>query len=385
MNYDPWVSTKGWAVQETVLDASMSTGLNWGVEQALTAGVHWKREELLNDQTIGTVPVTWTGDGRIGPKAEADSWAVFAEDYVSLRDNLTLTLGLRYDETDNYDSNISPRAYAVWHPTDSWTLRGGVSRGFKAPNLKQGTAGAATQSRGNGCGSLSVEGWGRPGGAANIDGSTGCYMAGNPDLEPETSTNYEIGIGFDRDGWALGATYFYTDFEDKIEQVPLRDIAGFDTSYVNGFWWTVAQNIEEARTRGIEASIDVPLHDRLRWSTNATRMLESRNRTTGADLLVVPDITVNSSLDWELTESWSINFSAQHVGEQLTAVAAGGRSGPTFAEAYTTYDVAARYDVNAHLTLRAGVRNLTDESTLEGGNNYDNGSRLYFAGLTARF
>lgn len=369
--------------KETVFDSVFSTGFDWGLEHALNVGGQWKREELHNADTIGTVPVTWTGSGKIAPRNEADSWALFAEDHVSLRENLVLTLGLRWDNTDNYDDNLSPRLYAVWHPGTDWTVRGGVSRGFRAPNLKQGTAGAATQSRGNGCTSLTPEGWNNR--LVNADGTLGCYMAGNPDLEPETSTNYEVGVGFDRDDWAFSATYFFTDFKDKIEQVPLRDIPGQDTSFVNGFWWTVAQNIDKARTRGVEASIAVPLHERLRWNTNVTRMLESRNRTTGADLLVVPRITANSTLDWAIGDDWSLDLSAQHVGRQLTAVAAGSRSGPTFARAYTTYDVSTRYEVNSNLTLRAGVLNLRDTATLEEGNNYDGGARTYFVGLTARF
>ncbi len=381
---DKGSAVDGWS-KEAVFDASVSTGFKWGVEHALTVGGQWKREELFNEDTIGTVPVTWLGSGRISPKAEGDSWAVFAEDHLSLLDNLTLTLGVRYDETDNYDSNVSPRVYAVWHPSESWTLRGGVSQGYRAPNLKQATAGAATESRGGGCGSLVAENWGKPGAPLNATGKTGCFMAGNPNLEPETSTNYELGVAFDQDRWALSATYFFTDFKDKIEQVPLRDLPGFNSSYVNGYWWTVAQNIQKARTRGVEASFTIPLHERVLWSTNVTRMLESKNRTTGKDLLVVPKITANSSLDFAITDAWSVNVSAQHVGEQITAVALGGRSGPTFADAYTTYDISTRYDVNSNLTLRAGVRNLTDESTLEGGNNYDNGSRIYFVGLTTRF
>ncbi|WP_024890942.1 TonB-dependent receptor domain-containing protein [Luteimonas huabeiensis] len=381
--YEDEGSDVGTWSKETVLDAVFNTGFDWGVAHALNVGGQWKREQLRNPSTIGTVPVTWAGSGRIAPENEADAWALFAEDHLSLHDAFTLTLGLRWDNTENYDDNLSPRVYGVWHPSADWTVRGGVSRGFRAPNLKQGTAGAATQSRGNGCSSLVVEGWTNR--SVNADGSTGCYMAGNPDLEPETSTNYEIGAGFDRNGWSVAATYFHTDFDDKIEQAPLRDLPGFDSSFVNGYWWTVAQNIEQARTRGIEASLVVPLHERLTWTVNATRMLESKNRSTGANLLVVPKITANASLDWRVSDAWSLNLSAQHIGEQLVATEAGSRSGPTFAKAYTTWDLATGFDVNRHLTLRAGVRNLTDESTLEEGNNYDGGARTYFVGLTARY
>jgi len=377
-DYEDKGSAVGNHSKETVFDTAFTTGFHWGFEHSLNVGGQWKREQLENSDTIGTVPVTWTGSSRISPTSEADSWALFAEDHITLHERFVLTLGVRWDNTDNYDDNVSPRIYGVWHPGDAWTVRGGVSKGFRAPNLKQGTAGAATQSGGRGCGSLTPEGWNSR--LVSADGTTGCYMAGNPNLEPETSTNYELGVGFDQNGWSASATYFLTNFNDKIEQVPLRDIPGQTTSFVNGFWWTVAQNIQKARTRGVEASVTVPLHERLSWTTNATRMLESKNRTTGASLLVVPKITANTSLNWDVTDAWSLNLSAQHIGKQLVAT-----SSSTFAKAYTTVDLVTGYDVNENLTLRAGVLNLDDVSTLEDGNDYDGGARTFFVGLTARF
>ncbi len=377
-DYEDKGSQVGNHAKETVFDTAFATGFHLGFEHRLNVGGQWKREELQNTDTIGTVPVTWSGSGRISPTNEADSWALFAEDHITLHERFTLTLGLRWDNTENYDDNLSPRIYGVWHPSDDWTVRGGVSQGFRAPNLKQGSAGAATQSGGNGCRSLTVEGWTNR--SVSADGTTGCYMAGNPNLEPETSTNYELGVGFDRGGWSASATYFLTDFDDKIEQVPLREIAGYDSSFVNGFWWTVAQNIQKARTRGVEASVTVPLHERLSWTTNATRMLESKNRTTGANLLVVPKITANTSLDWQVTEAWSLSLSAQHIGEQLVS-----STSSTFAKAYTTWDLVTGFNVNENLTLRAGVLNAGDVSTIDEGNNYDGGARTFFVGATARF
>lgn len=364
--------------RETVLDTAVTTGFHWGVEHQLNVGGQLRRETLQNKNTIGTVPITWTGSGRISPKNQADTWALFAEDHMTLHERFTLTAGLRWDNADNYSSHFNPRLYGVWHPSDAWTLRGGVSTGFRAPNLKQGSAGAATRSGGGGCGSLVAEGWSRN--LTNADGSRGCFMAGNPYLKPETSTNYELGIGFDKDGWSFSTTYFLTNFDDKIQQVPLRDLPGFTTSYVNGYWWTVAENIDKARTRGIEANASVPLHERVLWTINATRMLESKNRSTGATLLVVPDLTANTALDWQVTDAWSINLSAQHIGKQLVSSAY-----QTFAKAYTTLDLVTDIDLGKHLTLRAGVRNLGDVSTLEEGNNYDGGARVFFVGATARF
>ncbi|AWH26791.1 TonB-dependent receptor [Stenotrophomonas sp. YAU14D1_LEIMI4_1] len=377
-DYEDKGSTVGNHSKETVFDTAFTTGFHWGFEHSLNLGGQWKREELENSDTIGTVPVTWTGSGRISPTSEADSWALFAEDHITLHERFVLTLGLRWDNTENYDDNLSPRIYGVWHPADAWTVRGGISKGFRAPNLKQGTAGAATQSGGNGCRALTVEGWSST--SVNADGTRGCYMAGNPNLEPETSTNYELGLGYDQGGWSASATYFLTNFDDKIEQVPLSQIPGQTTSFVNGYWWTVAQNIQKARTRGVEASVTVPLHERLSWTTNATRMLESKNRTTGATLLVVPELTANTSLEWQVTDAWSLNASAQHIGKQLVSA-----TSATFAKAYTTWDLVTGFDVNENLTLRAGVLNVGDVSTIDEGNNYDGGARTFFVGATARF
>ncbi|MFH7519098.1 TonB-dependent receptor domain-containing protein, partial [Pseudomonas syringae group genomosp. 7] len=74
----------------------------------------------------------------------------------------------------------------------------------------------------------------------------GCYMAGNPDLDPETSTNREIGISFDNDLVDAGLTYFHTDFRNKIEYAPLGRF--------NGIWWTRMSNVQRARTSGMEGN-----------------------------------------------------------------------------------------------------------------------------------
>lgn len=68
------------------------------------------------------------------------SWALFAEDEWSMTESFTLTGGLRMDKDQNYGTNWTPRGYGVWHLADQWTLKGGVSAGYRAPDLRQSSA-----------------------------------------------------------------------------------------------------------------------------------------------------------------------------------------------------------------------------------------------------
>lgn len=63
------------------------------------------------------------------------SWSVFAEDEWHLTDALALTVGSRYEHHEQFGGHFSPRAYLVWDVADAWTLKGGVTTGYKAPRM----------------------------------------------------------------------------------------------------------------------------------------------------------------------------------------------------------------------------------------------------------
>ncbi|MCG8168245.1 TonB-dependent receptor, partial [Brenneria goodwinii] len=69
-------------------------------------------------------------------KLTRKSWALFAEDEWQMTNDFALTTGLRMDSDENYGSHWTPRAYGVWHLTEQWTLKGGVSAGYRSPDLR---------------------------------------------------------------------------------------------------------------------------------------------------------------------------------------------------------------------------------------------------------
>ena len=101
----------------------------------------------------------------------------------SLIDSLTLTAGVRRDDHKEYDGETTTRFAAAYNPNNQLTLSASWGEGFKAPTLFQTTFFC--------CGAAEP----------------------NPDLRPETSEAYDLGITLrtaDQRG-RLGLTYFDQD------------------------------------------------------------------------------------------------------------------------------------------------------------------------------
>jgi len=360
-DYDNQVTGVVARSKDSTLDATLEKRLGWGVEQLLVMGGQWKHQELTNTDTIGTIPLDYLGNPVTGATLSGTTSALFAEDQLFLRDDLTATAGLRLDHHSKFGNHYSPRLYLVYHPLPAWTVKGGLSQGFRAPSLKENSPSAATNSGGRGCTSLRPLGY--------ISGT--CYMAGNADLKPETSTAGELGVAYEHNGWDMGLTYFHTDFKNKIDYAPLGKF--------QGIWWTRMTNIQKARTSGLEATATVPLSKNLNWRNNVTYMREAKNLTTGANLLSTPKLSWYSALGWQVNDQLFGEVSAQYTGKELDA-------GTLANKAYTIVDAVVSYKATPNWTVRGGVENLLKKGPMADGqvDYYVPGRRL-FVGLTSRF
>lgn len=376
---NPYVSYNTRAVsKDLVADGSLSMPLALGVDQLLTVGAQWQRAELDNPNSVGALP---NANGVVGLSyKKVNSSALFAEDQLFLRDNLSLTLGLRADHHDDYGSHVSPRAYVVYHPSSEWTVRGGYSEGFRAPTLRESNPNFVSESRGAGCTS------GYQGG--------GCYTRGNAGLKPETSQSWELGTSWERGTWQAGLTFFNTDFKDKINERGLGYLGG--TRY-----WQEFVNVARAVTRGLEASLTVPLVEhastpglqRLIWRTSMTHMFKAENKGTGEPLGAVPEWAASSAIDWQITHALGATLQAEFTGKQVALDWRNANNANRFGDqriqsGYVIYDLGVNYQVDKHLSLNAGIKNLFDRNPngdMDHGNNYYTPGRRYFATLTASY
>jgi iron complex outermembrane recepter protein len=87
-----------------------------------------------------------------------------------------------------------------------------------------------------------------------FSGRFGSALA-NPDLNAETSTNYEIGFDQDVGRYKYGATVFLSQLDDAIQSVII------DPTLCSNPPCSQTQNIEEQENQGVELFLDIDLSD----------------------------------------------------------------------------------------------------------------------------
>ncbi len=329
----------------------------------ITVGANFTREEL-NDQFAvsskeapGVEPVT---------KISRNGWALFAEDGWQI-DDFTLTTSARLDRDNYFGTHITPKLYGNWAITDAWALKGGVSAGYKKPELRETSADFVTPR-----GSLPPYPY---------------LTVGNDDLKPEKSVNSELGLYWAGEKLALDGTVFYTQFKDKISEETICETTGTNQCQMNGYKADSISkyfNVGKADVYGVELNADWQMTETVKANANYTYN-HSEQKTgvnKGYALNDYPSHMANVSLTWSATEAldlWSkANYrsSNRDTGDHIDY------------EAWTMVDLGARYQLNKHTQLMAGIYNLFDADPqritqwgdygLVEGRRYNLGARIEF-------
>lgn len=312
------------------------TTLNLGDSNRLSLGGEWREEELFD-----------TSMNREGYDSVRHR-AVFVQNELDL-DRWLLVLGTRYDDHDIFGGYNSPRAYAVYHATDRLTFKGGVGRGFKAPNLKV----------------LSPE----------YSVTTSAFVVfGNPNLEPEFNTSYELGAHYRAARWSVQATLFQNDVKDLIQSYCAADC---DALRVLNY-----ENVDQARIRGVEIATSLAPLPRLAMDLNYT-FLNAKDLSADQPLAEKPKHAANLTLKWLATDKLNAQVRANYYGKQ-TMYASEVRHG---LPDYTLWGADLNYQLTQRFKLHLSGDNLTDESLAELSTrfNYVEVGRSYSAGFTGSF
>ncbi|PYG49315.1 ferric enterobactin receptor [Pantoea sp. AG1095] len=351
------------------------------VDQTVTLGAEWNRDELNDPASMLAASASGvnlpgsSGDpSQRSSKNSATISSLFFEDNIAATDSTEVIPGLRFDYHDQFGANWSPSLNLSQGLGDYFTLKAGIARVFKAPNLYQSTPGYLLSTRGNGC----------------PIGLSQCYLLGNNDLDAETSVNKEIGLEFSNQGYVAGITWFRNDYKNKI-------VSGTEPVYsstrpvYNVLRW---ENGGKAIVEGLEGNLTIPLiADTLEWRSNATYMFRSESKKTGNPLSVIPEFTINSQLEWQATQDLSANINWTQYGRQKprqnveTNIDTSSMTTQEISP-YSVFGLNVNYDISKNLRANAGINNLFDKRIYRensGASTYNEPGRAYYAGVTMSF
>ena len=233
-----------------------------------------------------------------------------------LGDHFSSALNVRYDDNNRFGSKVTWRFAPTYELTATDTrFSASAGTGFKAPTLGE------------------------------LYQNFPPFFFANPDLKPESSTGFDLGIeqGLFAKAVQIGATWFRNNIRDLIT----TDVTG--STYAN---------VGRAVTEGVESFIA--------WQPLRTLHLRADYTFTQADdavlheeLLRRPKHKATLNAAWQFNDALSLDGTLLYVGSWID----GNRdfSIPRLtAPAYTTVNIAVNYELLSRLTLFGRIDNLFD-------------------------
>ncbi len=178
----------------TIFDAKGSRDLYplAGGQMALAVGYEFRREALSNPGLPGTDIGNVVSTSYITAAGSRTVNAVFAELYVPFLTNLELTAAVRLDDYSDFGTTTNPKVGVKWAAVPQLVVRGTYETAFRAPGIYEIKPSVLTGSM-TAVDPVRCPITGLPVDCNGIAPFQG-LVAGNPDLRPETSTIYTLGL-----------------------------------------------------------------------------------------------------------------------------------------------------------------------------------------------
>lgn len=230
---------------------------NWSInaQHAVVAGVEYK----------------WREFERSGVQThQQNAHAYFMQHDWRPHRLLKLSTALRLDKVESVDLAVSPKASVLFGPMANVNLRASIGRAFHAPTIQE----------------LYEQGYGHGGRA---------YRFGNPDLDPEYSTNYTLGLDWQPIRQVNLHLYgYYSDIDDKIVPV-YQGLWEDNPDPSNPIDKWERMNIQDARVYGGEAELRIQWLRSLRTEVSYA-VSDNEDKDSGRQLPYSPGHKVTGRL-----------------------------------------------------------------------------------------
>jgi len=331
----------------------------------------------LDDNCEGPCPYATPPNGSNGmPGTPAESAGTFSRDNVSayvdveydISDAFLLQGALRYEDFSDFGTTTNGKIAARFNVSDSFTLRGAYSTGFRAPTPGQSNLETIVLSFDADAAAQVLEGTLRP---------TDPLLAsfGGKALEPEDATNISVGFSLNfGNSFSLTGDYYKVDVEDRIVKTFNLDVpdtpefADVDFNkvafYTNGLE-TETSGFDLVALWSMDWSGGSSTDFSLAWNSNDTKITKVNAIDHDADPETDPVEPVSGGTQFNIQNNLPDNrfsFAANHNMDSLSLTLRANwyddtideQSGRIKVDSALMVDIEARYDVNEDWTLVVG-------------------------------
>ncbi len=267
-------------------------------EHRIIIGGQWDRIEVKSSRSTGAP---------YNPDSEYDSYGLFAEGRLNIfNKKLLLNAGVRYDYFENEIfategiRNLKPRkenldhitirGSLVYKITDNLLIKSNAGTAFRAPAPDEL--------------------------ATDYVSSWGTHYLGNPDLKPEKSKSYDVGVTYTKDFFNTELTFFHSEFRDKIlsyydNTIKARTFKNVEGATIQGFEGNLSYDI--GLLTGIKFSLEPFIN--FTYYTRYSSRDEVEIKSYGKTLQYTPKCTASFGIKAG-KENWDLRLIANYKGDE---------------------------------------------------------------------
>lgn len=201
-------------------------------KNTLTFGAEYKKDTMngthLQGRGSGIHDVVVNGKSKTASEVSSETAAIYLQDELKVGDKLLLIPAVRIDHHDSFGTHTSPKLGATYKLSENARLKANWGKGYRAPTLYELYA----QMEKVGMAPMPVN------------------VIGNPDLQPEESTNFDFGFEAEKGKTSGKVTYYHNKIKNMI------DGGDYDpVKLAQNIIWTEYINRGEVEISGLESEI----------------------------------------------------------------------------------------------------------------------------------
>ena len=242
--------------------------------------------------------------------------------FNALKKRLNVEVGVRFNDNSRYGNNSTYTFNPSYSITNNLRVFGSIASGYKAPSIYQ------------------------------------VYddFSGNKDLQPEESTNYEIGLQQSHPVISSRAVYFQREIRD-----------GIDFDYINYRYF----NFVKQEVSGLELEINLRPIKAFNITANYTLITgeeQTQSRKTFSDttydhLLRRPKHSINVTAGYQICPEFFVSVSGRSASERYDV--GGYMSEDVVVDGYFILNAYAEYSYREHLKFFVDLQNITDKKFVD--------------------